>query len=202
LRLERRLALKILYTKLLRLYPRAFREQFEESMQQTFDDLYREWRIERGSPGFVFWMFMETGTGIFSEYILLYAQGDVMKTMLSNPTTAAIVSFILALPLGLLYIIFNLDIEPLTSLVTSWFTVNGSDVNGMGRLVLIGGLFLLPAAFVINLRPMLKKEGPQAKRTLHTLNIIVGLTILLIILISWGSLFVEGIYCLQGIRCD
>lgn len=125
-----------------------------------------------------------------------------MKTMLSNPTTAAIISFILALPLGLLYIIFNLDIKPLTSLVTAWLTVNGSEVNGLGRLVLIGGLFLLPAAFVINLRPMLKNEVPQAKRTLHTINIIVGIIILLIILVSWGGLFVEEIYCLQGIRCD
>ena len=125
-----------------------------------------------------------------------------MKAMLSNPTSAAIVSFFLSLPLVLLFIIFNFDIKPLTTLVTSWLTFNGSDVNGLGRLVLIGGLLLLPVAFVINLLPMLKKEGPEIKRKLPAANVIVGIIILMIILVSWGGLLVEEIYCLQGIRCD
>ena len=125
-----------------------------------------------------------------------------MKAMLSNPTSAAIVSFILALPLGLLFVIFNFDIKPLTTLVTSWLTFNGSEVNGLGRLILIGGLLLLPVAFVINLLPMLKKEGPEIKRKLRTANVIVGIIILMIIIVSWGGLLVEEIYCLQGIRCD
>lgn len=171
-------------------------------MEQTFNDLYREWQKERRLPGSVLWMFVETSVGILREHALLWTQGDSMKTILSNPITAAIVSLILSLPLGLLFIIFNLDIKPLTLLVTSWLTVNGSDVNGLGRLVLIGGLFLLPVAFVINVRPMLKKEGPQAKRTLHIVNLIVGVIILVIISVSWGGLLVEKIYCLQGIRCD
>ena len=125
-----------------------------------------------------------------------------MKAMLSNPTSAAIVSFILSLPLGLLFIIFNFEIKPLTTLVTSWLTFNGSDVNGLGRLVLIGGLLLLPVAFVINLLPLFKREGPEIKRKLHTTNVIVGIIILMMILVSWGGLLVEEIYCLQGIRCD
>jgi hypothetical protein len=191
-----------LYKKLLKLYPRSFREELGKPMEQTFNDLYREWQEERGLPGFVFWLFVETSVGIIREYALIWAQEDSMKPMLSNPTSAAIVSFILSLPLGLLFIIFNFDIKPLTTLVTSWLTFNGSDVNGLGRLVLIGGLLLLPVAFVINLLPMLKKEGPEIKRKLHTANVIVGIMILMIILVSWGGLLVEEIYCLQGIRCD
>ena len=191
-----------LYKKLLTLYPRVFKEQLEESMQQTFNDLYRERQTKHGWSSLVIWMFVETGAGIIREHTLLWTEGDAMKTMLSNPTTAAILSFILSLPFGLLFIIFNFDIKPLASLLTSWLTVNGSDVNGLGRLVLIGGLFLLPVAFVINLRPMLKKEGPHAKRTLHTINIVVGVIMLVIFSVSWGGLLVEQIYCLQGIRCD
>jgi len=191
-----------LYKKLLRLYPREFREQLGVSMQQTFNDLYRERQKDRGLPGFVFWMFVETSVGIIREHALVWAQGDSMKAMLSNPTSAAMVSLILSLPLGLLFIIFNFDIKPLTTLVTSWLTFNGSDVNGLGRLVLIGGLLLLPVAFVINLLSLLKKEAPEIKRKLHAANVIVGVLILMIIVISWGGLLVEEIYCLQGIRCD
>ena len=87
-------------------------------------------------------------------------------------------------------------------MLTSWLTFNGSDINGLGRLVLIGGLLLLPVAFVINLLPMLKKEGPEIKRKLHTANVIVGIIVLMIILVSWGGLLVEEIYCLQAILCD
>lgn len=197
-----RLDVRTLYRKLLTLYPRSFREELGEPMEQTFNDLYRERQEDRGLPGFVFWMFVETSVGIIREYALVWAQGDPMKAMLSNPTSAAIVSFILSLPLGLLFIIFNFDIKPLTMMLTSWLTFNGSDVNGLGRLVLIGGLLLLPVAFVINLLPMLKKEGPEIKRKPPTANVIVGIIILMIILVSWGGLLVEEIYCLQGIRCD
>ena len=197
-----RLDVRTLYRKLLALYPRSFREELGEPMEQTFNDLYRERQKDRGLPGFVFWMFVETSVGIMREHALVWAQGGSMKAMLSNPTSAALVSIILSLPLGLLFIIFNFEIKPLTTLVTSWLTFNGSDVNGLGRLVLIGGLLLLPVAFVINLLPLLKKEGPERKKKLHTANLIVGIIILTIILIFWGGLLVEEIYCLRGIRCD
>ena len=191
-----------LYKKLLALYPRAFREELGESMEQTFNDLYRERQKDSGLPGFVFWIFFETGLGIIREHALVWAQGDSMKAIVSNPIAAAIVSLTLSLPLGLLFIIFNFDIKPMTTLVTSWLTFNGSDVNGPGRFVLIGGLLLLPVAFVLNLLPMLKKEGPQMKRKPHIANVIVGTIILMMILVSWGGLLVEQISCLQGIRCD
>jgi hypothetical protein len=197
-----RLDVRTLYRKLLALYPRSFREELGEPMEQTFNDLYRERQKDRGLPSFVFWMFVETSVGIIREHALIWAQGDSMKVMLSNPTSAAIVSLILSLPLGLLFMIFNFDIKPWTTLVTSWLTFNGSEVNGLGRLVLIGGLLLLPVAFVINLLPLLKKEGPERKRKPHAANVIVGVLILMIILVSWGGLLMEEIYCLHGIRCD
>lgn len=67
---------------------------------------------------------------------------------------------------------------------------------------MFGGMLLLPVAFVLNLRPMLKREGPEGKRKLHAINLIVGAIILLLIIFTWGALLVEEIYCLQGIRCD
>lgn len=136
------------------------------------------------------------------EHMLLLMECDVMKNILASPRSAAIISFILSLPLGFLFVIFNFDIEQLTTPIKSLLTVNGSDVNVLGRCVLIGVLLLVPVAFVINLLPMLKREGPEGKRTLPAANLIVGIIILLIITFSWGALIVEEIYCLGGIRYD
>jgi hypothetical protein len=57
-----------LYTKLLRLYPKPFRERFGEGMEQTFNDLCRE-RKETGEglSAFALWAFVETSAAIVRE---------------------------------------------------------------------------------------------------------------------------------------
>lgn len=62
--------LRRFYRKLLRLYPRGFRDQLGESMEQTFNDLCRE-RYEAGGGlfGFVLWTFADTLAGIIKENI-------------------------------------------------------------------------------------------------------------------------------------
>jgi hypothetical protein len=86
---------RTLYKKLLALYPRGFRERLEESMQQTFNDLYKERRAESAWFGFILWTFAEIGIGIFREHVLLITEGATMKTMISNPRLAPVISFIL-----------------------------------------------------------------------------------------------------------
>lgn len=85
----------LLYKKLLRLYPREFRERLEESMQQTFHDLYKERQTATGWFGFVLWMFAETAMGIVREHVLLITQGGMMWNILANPRSAALISSIL-----------------------------------------------------------------------------------------------------------
>jgi hypothetical protein len=56
------------YAKLLRLYPKAYRERFGEGMEQTFNDLCRERaNAERGLFRFVLWTFLETSVAILRE---------------------------------------------------------------------------------------------------------------------------------------
>jgi hypothetical protein len=193
-----------LYKKLLTFYPRTFRERLGDSMKQTFNNLYRERQTERGLFSFVFWTFTETGVRILQEHILLIKQGDGMKNMLSNPTSAAITSLILSLPLGLNFVAFMLDIQPLIKPLNDLFTIDGrhGEINTLGRIVIYGGLLLLPLAFVLNLRPLLRKEGAEGKRKLYALNLIIAVAILLLIILMWGGLLMEEIYCLRGIRCD
>jgi hypothetical protein len=58
------------YARLLRFYPKPYRERFAEGMQQIFNDLCREHcKAGGGLPGFVFWMFTDTLAGIIKENI-------------------------------------------------------------------------------------------------------------------------------------
>jgi hypothetical protein len=193
---------RALYRMLLALYPQAFRERLGESMAQTFNDLYQERQIQRGLFSHVLWVFIETGVGVIHEHVLQITQGDIMKNILTNPRSAAVMSFILSLPLALPYIIFMFDIEPLTGPANRLLTIDGQQISNLGRIVLFGGLLLLPFAFFINLMPMLKRKDPDQNRRLYTFNLIVGIGLLLLIAFTWGDLLLEEIQCLQGIYCD
>ena len=107
---------RTLYKKLLALYPRGFREQLGESMQQTFNDLYRERQTKGGWFGFMLWTFAETAIGIVREHVLLLTKGATMKNILANPGSAAmkwggLASFLLAVAFivaPLIYLMGNL----------------------------------------------------------------------------------------------
>ena len=63
---------RLWYARLLRLYPKPFRERFQESMEQTFHDACRANASSgRGSFGLVLWLFVDTAGGIMSEHIRL-----------------------------------------------------------------------------------------------------------------------------------
>jgi hypothetical protein len=56
------------YARLVRLYPKPFRERFGEGLEQTFTDLCRErLNAKRGLFRFVLWMFLETLVGIIRQ---------------------------------------------------------------------------------------------------------------------------------------
>ena len=84
-----------IYKKLLRLYPQGFREQLGESIEQTFNDLYQEWQTKPGWFSFVLWMFIDTAVGIVREHVLLITKGNIMKNILANPGSIALISSIL-----------------------------------------------------------------------------------------------------------
>ena len=58
------------YRKLLRFYPKHYREQFAESMDQSFHDLLKE-RIDMNKrlAGFALWIFFETLIGILKDNV-------------------------------------------------------------------------------------------------------------------------------------
>jgi len=103
---------RTLYRKLLSLYPHRFKEQLGESMEQTFNDLYKERKTKPGRFSFVLWMFVETAMGIVRERVLLITEGTAMKNTLAYPRAAVLISAILLavafIVAPLIYLVGNL----------------------------------------------------------------------------------------------
>jgi len=81
-----------LYKKLLALYPKNFKEQLGESMEQTFNDLYQERQSKERWPGFVLWLFVETAVGIVREHVRIITEGAMMKNTTTNLGYIALIS--------------------------------------------------------------------------------------------------------------
>ncbi len=83
------------YAKLLRFYPKAYRERFGEGMEQTFNDLCRE-RQEAGEGLFALalWVFAETSAGIMRQRttMIVIPNKNIIRIVL-------VTAFILMLPL-------------------------------------------------------------------------------------------------------
>jgi len=191
---------RILYKKLLTLYPRAFREQMGESMQQTFNDLCNERKQQtvHGLFGFVLWVFVETAIGISKEHVLLIKQGDTMKTITTNPKSAALTGLLSIVPLIVLNKIVGDRIEPFFSLIRP-----GIHTSPMEYVLLPIVLFLLPVGAFIAIRPMLR-NGADVKRKLYLVNCILATLLLIVFVLLLVALGSEIYRCdiLQIPNCD
>ncbi|MBL8090440.1 MAG: hypothetical protein JNJ43_08940, partial [Anaerolineales bacterium] len=88
---------------LISIYPKTFREQFAESMAQTFNDLYKEKQNTNQSLfNFITWTFLETSIGIFREHLL---HGDTIMQTTKRFGLSALISFIIILPFAVMEIV-------------------------------------------------------------------------------------------------
>jgi hypothetical protein len=151
----------VLYGKLLSLYPRAFRERLGESMEQTFTDLYDQWRRERGAgwSGFVLWAFVETGMGIVQEHVLLIKEMNPMKNAFTNLGMTAVLSVLILLPFIVLEV------------------VNRRQFNEDFPWSLFGALWLQLAVIILILLPILRNVRAR-RNTMATPGSTQGSTIL------------------------
>ncbi len=94
------------YAKLVRLYPKAYRERFSEAMEQTFNDLCRERvKAERGLFSFALWTFFETSAAIIRENAAMVVRCSMirgstifLRVVISLIAIAALAVCILGLP--------------------------------------------------------------------------------------------------------
>ncbi len=175
---------RILYKKLLALYPRTFREQFGESMEQTFNDFCceRKQQTKGGLHGFMLWIFAETSTGIIKEHILIIRQRDYMKNIISNLKTAAIISFIIVLPFIILELVNNRQSFP---------------------AALFGFLWLLSMAFIGITMPIAQNIRTGNSVVATPVNLLLRVTFSALIATMWVSIVIDQLPCFLGVpNCD
>jgi len=178
---------RILYNKLLRLYPPAFREQLGESMEQTFDDLCSERKLKPDQSyfSFVLWMFVETTIAIMEEYILLIAQGDSMKNILTNFRSPAIISLVLVIPFMILELIHRRNFH-----------------EGF-PIALFGFLWLLPILFIITMMPFVRNIRAGNIIIANPISLLLRVVFLAFIAWMWVSLMIDQMPCFLGVpNCD
>ncbi len=198
---------RTLYKKLLSLYPRAFREQMGESMEQTFNDLCneRKQQTEQGLFGFVLWTFGETFAGIVKEHSMNIKGGATMENIISNGKSAALIGFLLAMPLAILLLIAVSDLEPINGFYRTLTTeADGHSINTFGRIMEIGALLLLALGFVISLVPVVRNaRAGYGFTAANPLNLLVASA--LFIFIAWLviSNVIDQYPCWIGVpNCD
>ena len=176
-----------LYRKLLTLYPRDFKEQFSESMEQTFNDLYNDQKrlTNRGFFSFVIWMFVEITLGIIKENILLLTQGNAMRNILTNLRSPSIISFLLVFPFMILEL------------------VHRRNFSESFPITLFGLMWLLPMIFIVILKPMVRNVRAGNSLIAHPINLVIRVTFLVLITILWAGILIDQMPCFLGVpNCD
>jgi hypothetical protein len=172
-----------LYEALLKLYPRAFQERLGESMQQTFSDLYKERRAENARHGFVLRTFAETGAGIFKEHMLLIMEGHAMKTMISNPRLAPVISFVLCV---------------LPFMILEWATRSNaprSDASPMLWVV----LWFFSSIFIAILMTIIRNLSQTGKGIMaNPVSLLFRFVFVVCFAWLWGALVVDQMPCFLG----
>ena len=177
----------VLYKRLLTLYPEAFREQLGESMEQTFNDLYNEQKQppKQGLFGFVLWLFIETSAGIIQERVLLIKEMNLMKNILTNLRSPAIISLLLMVP----FVILEL--------------VNRRNFNEGFPIVLFGFLWILPILFIITMMPIVRNIRAGNSLIANPMILLLRVVFLAVIAWMWVGLLIDQMPCFLGVpNCD
>lgn len=107
-----------------------------------------------------------------------------MRKILSNPTTSAVVAFVLLQPAMILNRIANTELEPFFTFFKIG-TQGGFWANPIGYLSVIFAVLLLPVGAAIAISPMLKKAKNET-RSFYLINSVLATFILLFfLLVSW-----------------
>lgn len=175
------------YKKLLALYPRAFRERFAESMEQTFEDLCNE-RSE-GSKGNLLGLTLRvsvnTGTGIIKEHLLDFAQRSTMSDTFTNLRSAAIISFTLVLPFMILEM------------------VNRRNLPESFPVALFCFMWILAMVFIVILLPILQNLRAGNSMKAHPISLLFKFVFLTFIAMMWGYNLYDQLPCFLGVpNCD
>jgi uncharacterized membrane protein YidH (DUF202 family) len=127
-----------------------------------------------------------------------------MGAITANPKSAAILSFILALPGAILFSLLVLAIEPNFGPLQPLLTSPDPDQPDVGgSLVALGAMLLLIVAFVVNLRIIWRAMRAGKSIAAHPVNLVLAIAMLAYVTSIVGSVIADQYPCWIGVpNCD
>ena len=109
------------------------------------------------------------------------------KDTATNLKLAALISFILVLPLAIL--------ESLNNTITRQ--------NAPGLIVLFGLLWLLPMAFIFTLVPIVRAVRAGNSVLTNPINLMFRIAFMALTAMMWGGILIDQLPCFMGVgNCD
>ncbi len=128
-----------------------------------------------------------------------------MENIISRHKSAALIGFLLAMPLAILLLIEISGIEPLHGFLVTLTTEAGNNprLNTFGKILTLGALLLLPLGFIISLAPVVRNARTSYGFAANPFNLLIAAA--LFIFIAWLaiSFIIDQYPCWIGVpNCD
>jgi hypothetical protein len=128
-----------------------------------------------------------------------------MENIISNHKSAALIGFLLAMPLAILLLIEISGIEPLHGFLVTLTTEAGNNprLNTFGKVLTLGVLLLLPLGFVISLVPVVRNVRTSNGFTANPINLLIAAALFIFIATLVTGFVVDQYPCWIGVpNCD
>jgi hypothetical protein len=121
-----------------------------------------------------------------------------------SPKSAAVLSFILCLPITIIFSLLLLNIEPNFGALEPLLSSLDPDQPHLGgSLIVLGAMLLLPVAFVMNLRVVARDRRAGNGIAAHPANLVLAVATLAFIAWIVGSIIADQYPCWIGVpNCD
>lgn len=191
-----------LYTLLLKLYPKPFRQQFGEEMRLVFSESLQDAYAQDSGKGMVR-LWGRTTVDLCRSLVVEHVQNQkgqiAMKwSLATRPLPAALIGVLLFLPFVSLNLIVGNRIEPFFSLIRP-----AAHTSRFEYALLITAILLILAGALIAILPIAQK-GPDGRRKLYLVNGVLGVLLLAVFVLIALALGEEFYRCdvLQIPNCD
>lgn len=183
---------------LVKLYPRSFRGRFGDEIVQTFSDVIDAVNHEGRSVllatvGALY----DASAGIVTEWIKL-----IFTIMFKTEFTTRVAA-VLIVPFFVLVAVSIFGDFLFSVKILSVLTVDGQQLNGLGRVFVFGSVLLLLGSLVVNLAGSVFSRRPDTTLvfTANTSSIALGAVQLITVMMIAVWMFAEAVGCTRGV-CD
>ncbi len=128
-----------------------------------------------------------------------------MENIMLNHKSAALIGFLLAMPLAILLLIEISGIEPLHSFLVALTTEAGNNprLNTFGKIFMVGTLLLLPLGFIISFAPVARNVRAGYGFTANPVNLLTAAALFTFISTLVTGFVIDQYPCWMGVpNCD